>query len=171
MPMSRPDPRSSSNGQLQQRRRMLRQTEAFLNQRMNGAPTSRHRGGPVDDRRSDPRRTDETPRRSGESAEAARAARRLNTLVRVPADEHGHLDESLLDRWGLYLSRLIEMPHRGDVMLDLADVVSLPPRFLQVYQWLRRHLADHGRRVLLQAADACLEDPEPTELARFVRVM
>jgi hypothetical protein len=96
---------------------------------------------------------------------------RLNTLIHVPADERGELDELLLDRWSVQLSRLIDMPHRGHVLLDLTGVVSVPARFIAVYEWFRRHLAIHGRLVLLQVHGGCLENPRPDELPTFLKVI
>lgn len=68
------------------------------------------------------------------------------------------------------LSRLIELPHRGHVMLDLTEVASVPGRFLQVYAWFRRQLASQERRVLLQVHGACLENPAPNDLIAYLKV-
>ena len=151
--------------QSERRWRMIRDTESFLARRVNGDGHTRRYAEQTRDRRLDPRKpvVDSEASRSGRGREPSMSA--VHTLIAVPTDEHGHVDDELLDQWGIYLSRLIDMPHRGHVLLDLADVAGLPDRFLLVYEWFRRHLARQGRRVFLHIRGACLEGPTAEELS------
>jgi hypothetical protein len=169
--MSRSNPHPATADQREQRgRRMIRETEAFLNRRVNGVHVLRHRHEPARDDRTDPRRPVVTKRVNNEPKAPNPTAPRVNTLVRAPADEHGHLNETLLDQWGVHLSRLIDMPHRGHVLLDLVEVASMTERFVQVYEWFRRNLARQDRLVVLQTGMGCLENPGPDDVPKLIKV-
>ena len=163
--------RGSTDGQQANRgRRMTRETEQFLNRRLSPGTTVRHRAELPRDPRTDPRQRTNGKRIQDDQPGALSGGTVVGTLIAVPADEHGRLGEDLLDRWGLHLSRLIELPHRGHVMLDLSEVKSVPKRFLDVYAWFRRHLASQERRVLLQVNGAQLESPAPEQLATCLKI-
>jgi hypothetical protein len=149
--------------------KMIRETEAFLNRQPITTPMGGHRAKHARQSHGDPRR----PAHLSATRVVPTGRQRtvlLNTLVRVPTDEHGELNELLLDQWGIRLSRLIDMPFRGNVLLDLNDVVSVPARFVSVYEWFRRHLSNQGRSVFLQIRGRCLENTRPDELTEFMTV-
>jgi hypothetical protein len=150
-------------------REMIRETEKFLNRQPDAVPIARRCHADAGQLRGDP----SAPARDSPAQIARTSAgpiTPINTLIHVPADELGELNESLLDHWSVHLSRLIDMPHRGHVLLDLTDVACVPARFIKVYEWFCRHLAYQGRQVVLHIHGACLENPRPDELLKFLHV-
>ena len=158
----------ASDGRTDMRRRMIRETEAFLTQRIGRDRDRRHHGQTNRDMKTDPRQQAADRRTSVDPCPVA--STKTGILVQVPNNEHGHLDDELLDRWAPSLSRLLQSPRRGDVLLDLSGVQSVSERFVKVYGWLRHQLERQGRVVSLQVNGACLEAPQPSELSSVLKV-
>ncbi len=153
------------------RRRMIKETENFVNDGIRRDHIRQHRGSVVTNRKTDPRIAPETIRRHVERGEKSpRHSPSPGVLVDVPRNDERHLDEELLVPLVSKLSRLVAAPWKGDVLLDLSGVASVTEQFVEVYEWFRRQLMKQQRVVLLYVDGNSVGNPGCDELKRLIRI-
>ena len=73
----------------------------------------------------------------------------LGTLVKVQANEHGHVDDEHFRKLDRRLNILAKEGRHDDVLLDISEVRSVTSAFVKATEAFQQHLASQHRDVLV----------------------
>jgi anti-anti-sigma regulatory factor len=141
---------SSTEERLAQlRRRMIRETEAFLNERLYGIGKQPADAGAQLNPRDNRYDRRQRPPRAERSIDV-RTRPAWGTLIEVHPNQSGMVDDARLQALEFQLRELTDDPAAGDIVIDIEQVAVMSAGFMSLLAIIRPRLICQNRKLTLQ---------------------